>query len=100
MGPRARRRLAWTAVLVGIVGLVVVGVAIHYATGSGSLTPKQQQSALGSMNLGISDGATQRGVLHRLGRPTGKQGRCWIYHASTGKVGGIYVGKNIDAVRF
>ena len=80
--------------------MVVVGIVIHYATKSGSQAPKEQQKAVGSMNLGLVNGAKQQQVLHRLGRPTSKQGRCWIYRTNAGRYNGTYVGKYIDAVRF
>lgn len=72
------------AAMAGIVGVVVIGVVIHYATGSGSHTPKQQQNAVGSMTLGLINGAKQQQVLHRLGRPNSKRGRCWMYRTNAG----------------
>lgn len=109
-----RRRLAWLAGIAG--GVLVATGLIHYATDFGNsstqLQPglfttsyssaqqqQQQQLGDGALNLGIAYGTTPKQVLRRLGSPTTKQARCWIYRGPT-KIPGSYRALYVDAAKF
>jgi hypothetical protein len=94
LGPRAKKRAGWLAV---IVLVVIGGVGYRVATA----TSHAATQPFGTYDLGISYGFTPAQVRHRLGAPSSTHGSCWIYRASSvGMVRGIHAGVYTDAVRF
>lgn len=81
IGPRAQRRLAWTA---GAIVLVIAGGAVNQLLRSGnSSLPRtaapKRHSALGINDLDVAYGTTPKELTSRLGPPTAKETNCWIY---------------------
>jgi hypothetical protein len=96
LGPRAKRRAGWAAV----VALIVIG-GVGYRLSTSTSHAATSQEDLPNMSLGIAYGFTPAQVRHRLGAPDTTHGRCWIYRASkVGTVRGINAAMYTDAVRF
>jgi hypothetical protein len=100
LGPRARRRLAWLAGTAAAV-VVVGGGAIRLfdSAGSGSLAPEPAQ-AVGEQDAGVAFGAKPGQVLQKLGAPSNKHSDCWVYTARAHRVGGAYLGKLVDGLKY
>jgi hypothetical protein len=101
LGPRARRRIiAWGAgVAVSAAVLAVGAYAFFHPSGSGRPTAGPRP-ATGEQSAGIAFGAGPTQVLRTLGAPAAKRSGCWSYPASAHRVGGTYLGKYVDGLRF
>jgi hypothetical protein len=89
IGPRNQRRLARGAIVIGVAAAVVAAVLVTRSPHSQSALSGRSAESTVPANGHLVFGMTPQQVRRLTGRPTIKQGSCWIFQAKAGMVGSV-----------
>jgi hypothetical protein len=89
LGPRNQRRLAKSAIVIGVIAAVVATVLLTRSPQSQPPLSGRSAGGTAAANGRLVFGMTPPQVRRLTGRPKITQGSCWIYQAKAGMVGSV-----------